>query len=532
MKNFKSTRCVKLNLRQNSSVGFDPVLWLARTDRNPSTQKGLGQFIQDYDRLPGPYKKQLLLQKLHPSYYANLKLHNLASSGSNISIFTHIIDHLSGRKEGTLSSHLIEEYIWRLLAEENLNAAVSLIHAVLEVDRISYCVSNQTWSIVASKACELGHYGAASLVYHEVIDPITAYSDSQYNGLVNPNIPFLLYPDILARLAIIFMRNGNYTAVVGIQQYFKRFYSYFWHRTIYRNIAIAKVEAFACAGKFSDALSDFVSLAWQHRGHNVLVKGKILEHNLKYAVAQNLKERHDRIKASDDPLNDSSIEYNKYTLPGKKFNAIFDGVINIADTPYFNKLIHRNVSRVVADRSSSTEKLASFVASNHHALIKPVMAALYKDGLVFEAWAVLTQTQAAFPRLHDKIFLRGGEVFLMTFRAAKAKFESSRLTNPEVRQLGDILLACRNLCLKVSDNGWPRECRVACLQALLACPSTSRDALRQFLFEWNAEHQSFNKSSTSTLHYALNKSDYEKLVAFNVGDDLLSHVSPTFYIDL
>lgn len=518
-----------LFLRHSSSSTFNPRLWLAQSKLDPSTQHGLQRFLREYGELLSFQKGQVPLEQLHPSIIANLDLQKLLRSGEDKAVFTHIIEHLSGRKKGTLSSSLIEQYINHLLAAENLNAAVSLIHVVLDVDSESYCISNQTWSFLASRACELGHYSAACLVYHEVIDPITAYSDNKFSGLNNPLVPFLLFPDILAQLAIVLMHNGNNVAVAGIQSYFKRFYSYFWHRTIYRTIALAKVEAHARAGLVSDAISEYVKLAWQHRGHNPLQKGSTVEHNLKYAVEQNLKERQRRIVASDDPLNDPTIEYNKYSIPGKKFNAIFDGVLRTADTPYFTAMIQRDLKLLMTDRSSAIERLVNFITSKHQALLSPVIFSLCEGGLVFEAWAVLNQTKASYPRLHDKILFRGGEVFTILFKAMSKKFSDTSPLPGELRHLNDILHTCRNLCRDTFERGWTYECRIACLQALLACPSTLRQEVRLFLFEWDAESKALEKKG---LQFSLDKATYNRLVELNVGDNLMSKVSPAMYIKL
>lgn len=516
-------------LRRHSTFEFIPLLWLSQRGRDPFSQSGVRDFLDDFEKLLSRQKEQVELQKLHPSLRSNIELMRLLQTGESRTIFAHITEHLSQKNQGLLSSKLMERYIGNLLAEENLNAAVSLIHILLNADSTSYCISNQTWSALASKACELGHYSAACLVYHEVIDPIAAYEDPNFKGTNNPLIPFLLFPDILAQLSIVLMHNGNNVAVCGIQSYFKRYYSYFWHRTIYRSIAIAKVEAHACAGETSLAIAEFVKLAWQHRGYSPLQKGSAVEHNLKYAVEHNLKERQKRILESDDPANDPSIVYNKFSLPGKRFNAIFDGVIELADTPYLNALILRNMSLIMADRSSTIERLVNFITSNHHALLTPVIASLCNNGDLFEAWAVLRRTKASYPRLHAKVLFRGGEVFTILFRAMRNKFSTSNCSSSEVRQIIDILSSCRTTCRETMDRGWTYECRVACLQALLACPTTLRQEVRLFLFEWAADSKAYEKMP---FQFSLHQSDYNKLVELNVGDSLLSRASPTMHISL
>ncbi|KAL6016375.1 hypothetical protein ACI3LY_005370 [Candidozyma auris] len=511
-------------LRRYSSIKSKPISWLGGGSVAPATQDDLKRFLIEYQNLSSSQQDRITSQGIHPSYLANIKLINLLNSGDNISTFTHIAHNLTKKDGEILSSNLIERYIVKLISTGQLSPAVTLIHTMLESDKSSYGLSRQTWSFLASRACELGDHDAATLVYHEIIDPIEAYLDPAFNGLDNPHVPFLLFPDILASLAVIFMHNGNHVPVVGIQSYFKKFYSYFWHRTIYRTIALAKIESQAKAGLFSRALSDFVSLAWQHRGYRGLTKGSVVEHNLKYALDKNQKSRQEAILASNDPLNDSTIEYNKYTLPGKTFQSIFDGVISIADTPYFNELIRSKVKQVIAERSSVTERLVNFISSNHHGLTTPVVAALCSDGLVFEAWAVVNQARASFPRVHKKVFFRGGEVFVQMFKAIKAKFNTSEITASELRQLSELLQTCRNMCSETYDPGWSYECRLACLQALLACPSSLGQEIRLYLYEWISEHKSHSRLQKPLI--ALTKTDYEKLISINVGDTIISCVYP------
>lgn len=514
-------------LRRLSSVKFDPLQWASRPEFDPTSQKGISRFLADYEYLTHAQKDEIKTIGLPTTYSANLKFYETLANDDPEASFAFVVDHIVSRGDEILGNQLIEKLVLRLLFEENLNAAVSLMHTLLRIDRKAYCFSNQLWSSLASKACELCHYPAASLVYHEIIDPITAYDDPRFEGLYNWSVPFLLFPDLLARIAVVLTQNGDYVAVLGIQQYFKRFYSYFWHRTVYRDIALAKVEAYASAGLFSEALSEYVNLAWQHRGHMGLQKGDIVAHNLKHAVVLNSKERLKVVSKLENPQNDKHFEYNKYTISGKGFNAIFDGILNVADTPKFNNLILNNVLQLVQDRNSATERLVSFITSKHHALIRPVVSALCGRGLVFEAWAVILQTKASLPRLSEKVFFRGEDIFILIFKAIREKLSKEDLSKSDLKQLSDILKTCRNICQDIAGSHWSYESRLSYLRALLVFPSTSRGDLRLFLNDWTADYQSLQGVDLSkSLRFSLEQKDYEKLVAFNLGDDILSTAIP------
>lgn len=113
---------------------------------------------------------------------------------------------------------------------------------------------------------------------------------------------------------------------------------------------------------------------------------------------------------------------------------------------------------------------------------------------------------------------------MQMFKAIKAKFNTSEITASELRQLSELLQTCRNMCLETYDPGWSYECRLACLQALLACPSSLGQEIRLYLYEWISEHKSHSRLQKPLI--ALTKTDYEKLISINVGDTIISCVYP------
>lgn len=159
--------------------------------------------------------------------------------------YTEIYRFIVSNLHENLSNELLQVFVYNLVQSECMSEVTTLIH-ILTVTQPGFVISNEIMSLYLSKACELSHYPSSCLLYHEIIDSEKKYQD-EYSGfeLRNNYVPFLVSPLALEGLAITFLRNNDSTRVLGVFEYFKRFYSYLGHANTYKALRIAIVEAYS-----------------------------------------------------------------------------------------------------------------------------------------------------------------------------------------------------------------------------------------------------------------------------------------------
>lgn len=489
-------------------------------------------------------KHQVHVQRLIPeSVTSSISLQRLlAQKSPELVIFTHIVQHIHQK----LSSDLIESYLFHLVETENLNAATSLVHIILQENAELYKLSNQFWSLLASKATELGHHQAASLIFHEIVDPYAIYTRDTVAGLENEFVPFLLLPNAIAQLALVYMHNGNVQAIQGLRAYFKRFYSYFGHRDVYETLVIAEVEAFAISGDLAGALQSYIDLAHKYRGHLRYRDPKDAARYLKSHSFHAYQKRKSNIKHNVsthfkdiDPLQQATAtedslklyqpdtEFNKYTRPDQPYWAILDGYIHLADLPNFQHLLRDNIQQLVAGKTYVIDRLMSFISSHHHSLHRFVVASLCDVGHVEEACAVVNKLPELYPRIHKSTLFRGSDEFVCILRELRRQFDGqSRKDGNAVRrskEYDDLLWQIRILCQQVfGSKRWPLACRQSFLCAMLASPFSVRLDVETFLYEWQRQQESI---------IALDQQSYDRMVELGVDSQYIESALPTLAVD-
>lgn len=441
---------------------FDPVRWRGRFHDSPSGQAAL---FADFNALAKSHQNKVA-HAADPPLRANLELSRLLQNPL-LSVFGLAVLLLRANIAHPL---LVEKLVSLLLDKDRLQAAVALIHLLLGSDSEKYAFSTQLWSHLALKAVEYCDHPAACLVYSEVLEPHEACLSSE-----EPVPQFLLMPELVLQLAIVFSAHGDSSAVLGLKRYFKRYFSYLHHRETYRALLVAEVEAHAEAGHFAEAVSAYKKLAWLHRGHGVVKNRDSTEHNLRYAVHVTLKQREEHIR-----LGTSEIpSHNRYSLPGGRFNAMFDGTLRITDTPVLTGLIQRSVDSLMAQRNR-LDRLASFVASTDHTLLKHVIWALCRSNYASEAWGLMNRLPVLFPRLRLQLLVRGDEVFVALFLALHRVGGSDHSRDFSAR---DLVTKCRRFADSAAKDAWSTHSRTACLQSMLTV-GVSRSELERFISEW------------------------------------------------
>lgn len=500
-----------VNLRRYTH--FDAVSWLKKEGVSPKTS--VSSFLSKFDRLDPQNQKLVHSTVSIPHLHHNISLHLHLRNNDLVNSFILIKSHLSPHSPLVLNPQLVESFIFQSLQNDHISAAVSVIHLLRLKNPESFTFSTQLWSLLASKAIEYCNHAAATLVLHEVIDP---YQNHSNDSPPVPYFPFLLMPEILPLLAVVFVRHKNPQAIESIKAYFKQFFSYLGHRHVYKAITIAHIEALAHSGRFKDSLVPYKLLAWLHRGHGVVKNVLSTEHNLRYAVNVNLKNREKMISEMDNYLP----AYNNLTVPGKRYNALFDGVLNIADVPHFHSCVVKTVEAFIAADSNCTEKLLLFLISTDHSLLKHVIAALCEKDLVFDAWALINRAPRAFPRIRLHLLFRGDELFVSMFCALERSF---RRDDGNFDENVAILAKCRHFVTHSSKDGWSYNSRLACLMAMLESGGVFKHDIEFFIDEWR-------RSNPQNRHFviSLTETHYQKLKDYQIDKDILGKIVSTRYL--
>ena len=336
----------------------------------------------------------------------------LAEERSYTEIYRLIVSNL----HESLKNELLQVFVYNLVQSECMSEVTTLIH-ILTVTQPDFVLSNEIISLYLSKACELSHYPSSCLLYHEVIDNEKKYQD-EYSGyeLRNHLVPFLVSPLALEGLAITFLRNKDSTRVLGVFEYFKRFYSYLGHANTYKALRIAIVEAYSIEGNFEGAISNFRKLAFSFRNYSEgqrnrkAAKKAIFNYfrfrrdNIKHNLIDSTEYLNADLKTQIDRLQDETAkggnllqfkpitERNVYVFPGIPKAAILKGSLSSNDLPSFGLLMKMNVVRMFeCSGHENVTNLLNFVSKYHITLSSFVIDALCDLWCIQEAALVLMQ---------------------------------------------------------------------------------------------------------------------------------------------
>lgn len=507
-------------------TGFDPRKWLASVvpDRT-----ALHRAVREYRKLSPPQQRAVRGVADGP-LVESLKLHDLLSSAPPAQVF----EHIASRVNVPVLAELTEQFLLRLLAAGNLNAVVSLVHVVLHADAHHYSLSTQFWSLLASQASETCHHAAATLVYHEIVNPYENYvAAGTVPAGFNEHVPFLLLPTAIEGLATVFARNGNSVAVEGLHAYFKRFYSYYGHRSTYEAILVAKVEALAHAGDLQGALAAYDELAAKYRGHAKYKDPKDVSHSLKYASHVNYKDREKRIEhnvSSDhislDPGQASiadkhnlapfqpDIVYNKYSIAGEARYAILDGSLQVEDLPTFLALLRQNIGILLREKHSVIDRVMNFITSHHHSLNRFVIACACDLGYCKEASAIMSRIPTVY-HFYQKPNFSTADEFTRIFLAVRENLASDAPMPAEDyhKLLQQNFQLCLNLHLK--RRGIPLNCVRAYVSAYLASPLAEKQEVQTIL-----KHSGYWR----TPKISLDENSYKRAQALGVDTLFLLHL--------
>lgn len=401
-------------------------------------------------------------------------------------IFKHIVTNA-----GTLrDSGPVEQYLLQLLQAHNLTAATALSLKVLH-DNSELKFSNQFWSLFLARATSHAHTPACALIYHEVINPHVKYTRTkvQQTLLDNEHIPFLVLPSALPVLASIFVHAGNHMAVSGLRAYFKRFYSYIYHRDVYEALCLARVEAYAQAGLMEQALDAYNDLALKYRGHMKYRDPKLASHSLKYAVHINSRQRQKNIaqnirkgKKLTGLVYNPEYYFNKYTLPGMSFWAMLDGHLELGDLPIFRGLLTAHVSSLIEKDPFFVEPLLSFILQNHHSLSRFVAYSLVRLSHPVEALALVKRVREQYAPIYNLGRFSTCDEFTEIVKGLRKLILSK---SHDSLALHDMLLDCYNLCKNTSKLGLSYKFRCAFLNAYVMSPFALADIIGRIVLLWD-----------------------------------------------
>lgn len=472
--------------------------------------------------LRDPSKRLVHLYK-NTTTEADFKMMDLMrGSASERQIFDHIAVNTTGEK---LSPELVEDFMMTLLKRDNLSAVTFIAHIVLDGNaRGSSIFSNQFWSLLASHASSMCHHSAALLVYHEIVNPILKYSEEDQSLVSeeNEHIPFLLYPTSIEGLALVFAQNGNTASIQGLRSYFQRFYSYIGHSETYKTLQALIIESYSLNGDFDNALDRFCDFAMKFRAHGQEKPSESSDEALLRAVGKNFEKRELEIgkappKQGGNPkiTKTSKLHYNKYTLPGHKYNAIFEGDLNVVDLPRFYELLNKNIEDLIENNGGAyLEKLVFLMTKSHHSLGKFIIQSLCEQDKCFEAMHIFKKMVLRYKYALQNPKYSVEAEFMAIFESIR------RLYN---RKSGLISAGDRALLSNTFDlyviygKGFKvHACYRAYLEALLTDPKITEQDLTQELTKYNSVMRVMPMVSTEA---------YEKAMSLGVSTNLIKRIS-------
>jgi hypothetical protein len=415
----------------------------------------MNDFLETISNIPNHYHTyvQEYLEKLNRNEIRdclkqNIALQLLLSSNNSdqAEVYQFIVENLHHK----LNVNLLEIFIFNLIKAENISAATTLLHILL--DKIpNFNLSNELWSYYISKTCELGHYLGSCLIYHELIDNHqTRSGESTGINFQNSYIPFLVANSLLEKLGLIFLNNRDPMRINGVLNYHKRFYSYSGHADTYKSLRCSLVEAYSNEGNLGEALKHFRTLAFIFKGHRNYKKNESIStpkmsafshfrwrrDNIKNNNYDSISQVPDKIKTSLDFQEEASSkelnmklfrpdeERNVYTYPGHSYIPVVDGSLRLSDLPYFRSLINSNIQHLM--NNSGPERLDSlmnYISGCHFMLHIFINSCLCELGYINEAFLLLVKLPKIYPKVYSNVLIRE-EDFIYLFEACKHRFNS------------------------------------------------------------------------------------------------------------
>ena len=445
---------VKQNPDRNSIRSIlDSAFYTTPIDNNDSYL--MNDFLETISNIPNHYHTyvQEYLEKLNRNEIRdclkqNIALQLLLSSNNSdqAEVYQFIVENLHHK----LNVNLLEIFIFNLIKAENISAATTLLHILL--DKIpNFNLSNELWSYYISKTCELGHYLGSCLIYHELIDNHqTRSGESTGINFQNSYIPFLVANSLLEKLGLIFLNNRDPMRINGVLNYHKRFYSYSGHADTYKSLRCSLVEAYSNEGNLGEALKHFRTLAFIFKGHRNYKKNESIStpkmsafshfrwrrDNIKNNNYDSISQVPDKIKTSLDFQEEASSkelnmklfrpdeERNVYTYPGHSYIPVVDGSLRLSDLPYFRSLINSNIQHLM--NNSGPERLDSlmnYISGCHFMLHIFINSCLCELGYINEAFLLLVKLPKIYPKVYSNVLIRE-EDFIYLFEACKHRFNS------------------------------------------------------------------------------------------------------------
>ncbi|KAG7664047.1 uncharacterized protein J8A68_002425 [[Candida] subhashii] len=336
--------------------------------------------------------------------------------------------HLIDTYENLLSPKLLQVFIYNLLQTNNLELVTILLHKL--IPNTIPCLPNELWSIYISKTCETPNYLSAIYIFHNIIDPYPFHiEDPSHYTLDNNLVPFLITPDQIRGLALVFSIHRDSIRQIGLMTYFKRFYSAMHNQDLYRFLSIQLIETYASKPETHlHALDEFNKLAY--RTEVIEQRGLRSRHGklLGFVGHKNVATRLDRTKYNLFPMdNDQIIPEDKKTqldlhqqLIGKicnleLFNPFmfrnvyhYRGVQNpiisrlyyVDELPNFNKFIQSQVENVLSEDKNVLETLVKMCSGSRvfmndigHVFIVSSLCKLHKQFLALGFLKALANTQ-------------------------------------------------------------------------------------------------------------------------------------------
>lgn len=443
-----------------------------------------------------------LLQRMsvhtgHSEFKENIELTRMIRQNApSKEIFQYISKNIPSQK---VSPVLVEEFMVSLLKDENLSAVACLVHLSLgshSGHRNQF--SNQLWALLASSAISQCHHSTALLVYHEIVNPAEKYKTEDHTSSEeNPHTPYLILPSAIQDLAVVFARHGNTAAIEGLRSYFQRYYSYLGHSETYKALQALIIESHAQNGDLENALDRFSDFAMKFRGHGRYKHSKVHEDALRSAVEKNSHNRQTTIgrplasdKFSDGNSNPEfqNITYNKYTLLGQRFMAMFKGDLKVADLPIFYSLLDAKIQELAADGSSAfLDRLIFLITKSHHALGKFIIASLCHQGKSFEAIFILKKLQSKYHYAFSNPEYTLGSEFLAIFRSIRIRLDNCQGSVPSEER--NLLQNAFQMYIKYGDDVLASSCYGAYIMALLSDSVVAGQEVTEHLENFRKLHQ-------------------------------------------
>ncbi|KAK6460992.1 hypothetical protein DFJ63DRAFT_213707 [Scheffersomyces coipomensis] len=375
-----------------------------------------------------------------------LGLKRLSQESNHNEVYKFIVQTINSHESIPFQPQLLETFLFNLLHIDNITSVSSLLHILFNASpHISF--SNQFWSLLLAKVCQSSHYLGALIIYHHLVDNYQFYDQENYTSYANNynnHIQFLLTPSVIENLAVIFSNNNNSSHIKGLQQYFKRFYSYVNDKKTLKSLKINLIECYSNQTNLKSALYHFRDFNYNLRGNYTFNNNSESRTSdsakMNWSKIENLQRISNEI---NHQWNINNIESNINTIPtypddfkspideiheqlsSNLYNpdyekniysnqhnsqslALINGLIQTNDLPSFQSLI-TNYIRDTRNSSSSSDlanNLLSFINSNHFNLSTFVINGLAELTLFNEAYLVLSQLSNTFNKVHERNLIK------------------------------------------------------------------------------------------------------------------------------